>query len=278
MPEESLALGGQALIEGVLIKTNAKISMAARTPKGIVRKTRPYVSWTKKSRFFALPVIRGIVSLVEMLVIGYRALVWSAELQDAQKMKWWEGATSMLFAGVLVIGLFVFAPYYLARIWFLPTSLWFHITEGIIRMVVFILYLATMSLFPDVLQSFMYHGAEHKAVHCHEAKKILTAKNVQQFRPEHPRCGTSFLVIVVVVSILFFSLVRFSSWYYNIAARLVLVPVIVGISFELLKLSARRAKLSKILVQPGLLVQRLTTREPTDDQVEVAIAAVKGVL
>ncbi len=280
MPEDSFALGGQALIEGVMIKTKNKISMACRTKKGIITKTQSYTSLTKKSKLLALPIIRGIVLLIEMLIIGYRALVWSAESQDGEEMTGWQSVISMLFAVILVIGLFVLLPYYLARVFLEPATVWFHIIDGIIRVIIFLAYLGAMSLFPDVARSFMYHGAEHKAVHCYEAKKKLTVKNVQQFRPEHPRCGTSFLVILIMVSITVFSLVRFNEWYYNIIARVLLVPVIAGISFELLKLSARFSKsvFGRALVFPGLLVQRLTTRQPSDDQVQVAIVAVQKAL
>ncbi|MDO8661208.1 MAG: DUF1385 domain-containing protein, partial [Candidatus Woesearchaeota archaeon] len=219
MPEDSLALGGQALIEGVMIKTKDKISMACRTKKGIITKTQKYKSLTKKSKFLALPIIRGVVLLIEMLSIGYRALIWSAESQDDEKMTGWQSAISMFFAVVLVTGLFVLLPYYVARIFVSPATVWFHIFDGVVRVIIFVAYLCAMSFSSDVVRSFMYHGAEHKTVHCYEAKKKLTVKNVQKFRPEHPRCGTSFLVIVVAVSIIVFSLVRFNEWYYNILVR-----------------------------------------------------------
>ncbi len=277
------SIGGQALIEGVMMKSPQWVSAAARTPKGtITRIKQRHVSLTEKSWILRLPFIRGIIFLGEMMVLGIRMLNWSAN-QQAERAEDhlgpWETSIALLFSLALTIGLFVLAPYYLARFFTETRGLVFNLIDGVLRIAVFILYLWFIGLFNDVRRLFQYHGAEHMSVHCHEAGKGLTPQNVKKYSPIHPRCGTSLLMYVVIVSILLFSLVKDPRWYVNVPLRIILIPVIAGVSYELLKLSARfpRNIFLRILMQPGLWVQKITTRKPKKDQIEVAIAALKQV-
>jgi uncharacterized protein YqhQ len=274
-PEESLAVGGQALIEGVLIKAPGRIAMAARTPKGrIVTQARQSTAWARRHPLLGLPVVRGAVTLVEMVVLGSRALTWSATMQGEEPTRG-EMAFALVLSIGLAAGLFIFAPYYLSSLVVATRGVLFNLIDGLARAGLFIGYLALIGLMPDIRRTFMYHGAEHMAVHCREARLKLTKGNVRRFPPEHPRCGTSLLVFVILVSIILFSLIPSVRWYLNIPVRLLLVPLIAGISYEALKASARVRWLS-FLSAPGIWVQRLTTRRPRGDQIEVAIAAVNA--
>jgi uncharacterized protein YqhQ len=268
-------LGGQAIVEGVMIKAPDNVSMAARTPKGkIVTRRERHVSLAQKNRILGLPFLRGIIQLWEMLVIGVKALAWSANQQGEEEeltRKDWFLVFS--FAVALTVGLFVLLPYYAAKFFFEPHTITFGFIDGIIRLLVFLGYLVVIGFMGDVRRMFQYHGAEHMSVHCYEHKKALKVENVKHFPPEHPRCGTSLLLFVVAVSIVLFSVVRTPHWYINVPVRIFLIPVIAGISYELLKVSARYSWL-KWLTYPGLWVQKLTTRKPTARQIEVAIAAV----
>ncbi len=279
-----LSLGGQALIEGVMMKTPTHISAAARTPKGkIVTIKKKHVALSQRNWFCKLPFIRGIVSLGEMLVVGIKMLNWSADQQaekKSDKLGPWEAGFTIFFSIALAIGLFVIAPYYLARFFIETRGVQFNLIDGVFRVAIFLGYLWIIGMFKDVHRMFQYHGAEHMAVHCHEAEKKLTPENVKKYSPVHPRCGTSLLMFVIILSIIVFSLIKDPRWYVNVPLRIVLIPLIAGISYELLKLSARWPKniVLKILMQPGLWVQKITTKKPAKDQIEVAIAALKRVV
>jgi len=249
--------------------------MAARTPKGkIVTKRQRHVSLAQRYRILGLPFLRGIIGLFEMMVIGIKALTWSANQQGEEeelgKKEWF---LVFSFAIALTIGLFVLLPYYAAKFFFEPHTVLFGLVDGVIRLLIFLGYLAGIGLMGDVRRMFQYHGAEHMAVHCYEHKKALKVQNVRLYPPEHPRCGTSLLIFVVAVSIILFSVIRTPHWYYNLSARVLLIPVIAGISYELLKMSARYRWL-RWLSYPGIWTQKLTTRKPSAKQIEVAIAAV----
>ncbi len=277
-------VGGQALIEGVMMKTPEYVSAAARTSKGkIVRLRRRHVSLTQRSWFGRLPFVRGVVSLVEMLVIGIKMLNWSADQQAERKeerLRPWETGITLLVSLALAIVLFVLAPYYLARFFTDTREVLFNVIDGAFRIIIFIGYVWFIGLFKDMRRLYQYHGAEHMTVHCHEAGKALVAKNVQRYSPVHPRCGTSLLMFVIIVSIMVFSLVKDPRWYVNVPLRIVLIPAIAGVSYELLRLSARWPNniILKAIMQPGLWVQKITTQKPKKDQVEVAIAALKQVV
>ncbi|RMD57530.1 DUF1385 domain-containing protein [Candidatus Woesearchaeota archaeon] len=273
---ERKPLGGQALIEGVMIKAPDKVAMAARAPDGsIVSKCEDHVSLSQKYRILSFPFLRGIVVLFEMLVIGIKAITWSANQQgEEEELGPFEWFLTFSFAIALTIFLFVLAPYYVSRLFFEQNTFAFAALDGALRLVVFLLYLALIGLMSDVRRMFEYHGAEHMAVHCYESGEKLTIKNVAKYPPEHPRCGTNLLFIVVMVSILLFSFIRFDHWYYNALARILLIPAVAGISYEILKFSSKYRWLSW-LAKPGIWVQKLTTRKPAGDQIEVAIRAVE---
>jgi len=268
-------LGGQAIIEGVMIKAPDNVSIAVRLlNKKIKTKREKYVSATQRSKILNLPFLRGIIHLWEMMVVGIKALTWSANQQgEEEELGPVEWIITFGFAILLTIGLFVLLPYYAAKFVYDPHTVRFGLLDGIIRLLVFLLYLYAIGFMSDVRRMFQYHGAEHMAVHCYEHKLSLKVQNVRKFPPEHPRCGTSLLIFVVAVSIILFSLIRTPHWYYNLPARVLLIPVIAGISYELLKLSAKYSWL-KWLTYPGIWTQKLTTRQPDAKQIEVAIAAV----
>jgi len=268
-------LGGQAIIEGVMIKSPGAVAMAARTPDGrIVSRRVRHVSLVQKYRILNLPFLRGVIQLFEMMVIGIKALTWSSNQQgDEEELGFKEWVIAFGMAVLLTIGLFILLPYYASRVFFDPQTVTFGIVDGVLRLLVFFLYLAVIGLMADVRRMFQYHGAEHMSVHCYEHKLALNVKNVKKFPPEHPRCGTSLLLYVVAVSIVLFSLIRTPHWYINVPARIILVPVVAGISYELLKFSAKYSWL-RWLSYPGLWAQKLTTRQPDKKQIEVAITAV----
>ncbi len=268
-------LGGQALIEGVMIKAPDNVSMAARLPNKKIKVVRSrHVSLTQRYKILGLPFVRGVISLFEMMIIGIKALTWSANQQgEEEELGPIEWVITFGLAFALTIGLFVLLPYYGAK-WVVTAESWtFGALEGVIRLAIFLLYLVLIGRMADVKRMFEYHGAEHMAVHCYEHKLDLTVKNVKKFPPEHPRCGTNLLFLVIVVSIVLFSLVKVDGWFLNVIARIILIPAVAGIAYEILKMSAKFNWL-RWLATPGIWVQKLTTRQPKADQIEVAIAAV----
>ena len=281
--KKQISLGGQALIEGVMMKTATEVSAAARKPSGkIITTKRKHVSLTQKYKILNLPFIRGILMLAEMLVIGIKMLNWSADQQAVKKDEHlgpWETGITLIVSLALTIVLFVLAPYWASAYFVETRGTTFNLIDGLFRIGIFIGYVWFIGLFKDVKRMYEYHGAEHMSVHCHEAGKKLIVKNVRRYSPVHPRCGTSLLMFVIVISILLFSLIKDPRWYVNVPVRIVLIPVVAGISYELLKLSARFQKniILKIVMLPGLLVQKITTRKPDNKQIEVAIAALKKV-
>jgi uncharacterized protein YqhQ len=276
-------LGGQAVIEGVMIRSPSHVSIAVRREdKSIHVKKKKYKSLVDRYKILQLPILRGIIYLFEMLIIGMKALTYSAEeaTGDEEKLSNLELFITIALAILFVVLIFIVAPYYLAKLFKLENRILFNIVDGIFRLALFFIYLIVISLMKDIRTLYQYHGAEHKTVHCYEAKKPLTAVNVKKYSTLHPRCGTSFLVIVLAISIILFSLIKDPRWYVNIPFRILLIPVIAGISYEILKLAAKfeHNPIAKIVITPGLWVQKLTTREPTKKQIEVAIAAVKKVM
>lgn len=272
-------VGGQALLEGVMIKAGNTVVGAVRKGKRIVTKKFRHASATQKHWFWALPLVRGCVVLYEMMVLGIKMLTWSADVQAEKKEdRLTRTETTLTITLSLMLGLllFVVIPYYLARFLRTEHDVWFNLIDGGFRVAVFLAYLFVIGLFKDVKRMFEYHGAEHMSVHCHEKNKKLTVDNVRKFSPIHPRCGTALLVFVIIISILAFSLIQTPLWYANIALRIALVPVIAGVAYELLKLSARHPNpVLSLLLLPGLWAQLLTTRKPDKKQIQVAIAAVK---
>ena len=270
-----MMLGGQAVIEGVLIRAKDRLAIAVRKPNGkiAIKKDKVHTHPVASKA----PLVRGVIMMWDMMAKGVSALNWSAQQQDTEA-ELGTGAIviSMVFAIAFGIGLFVVAPFFLSKFFTAPGSAWFNLIDGGWRLLIFIAYLAIIGRWKEVKRLFQYHGAEHKAVACFEAGKSLTVSNVQKFSPRHPRCGTALLVIVVAISILVFSVIRTPNIFANLGLRLLFVPLIAGISYELLRFAAR--KHITFIYLPGLWTQLLTTSEPTNDQVTVAIKAVNAVI
>ena len=301
--EHRTTIGGQAVIEGVMMRGVKSTAMAVRKPDGdIDLEVWQNTSIRDKHKLLRIPVVRGVVSFVEMLIYGYKTLMASADIagfgdedekpQDGEEKKEkkpsagekvMEGG-SMLLGVLVAILLFSVAPMLLVKY----TDPHFHygvfktIVEGIVRIIIFVAYLFAVSRMKDIQRVFEYHGAEHKTIHCYEHLEELTPENAKRFSRLHPRCGTSFLLVVLVVSILVFSLafVTWNNLLLRIIIKLVLLPVIVGISFEIIKFAGRHDNniLLRIILAPGMWLQKLTTREPDLSQLEVAIASLKAVL
>ena len=296
MPAEpkELVLGGQAVIEGVMMKGSEVFAVAVRKAGGEIKVQEfPLVESSVRKRLSKVPVVRGVLTMIAMLGIGYRALQYSAdeamegqeEAAGGSKSDGFAMAGAMAMALVLAIGLFFLVPLYATHLlsgivpW-LKGTLAFNLVDGVIRVLVFILYILAISMMKDVRRVFEYHGAEHKVISAYEAKAELTPESARAFSRLHPRCGTSFLLFVMVISILVFSLIpRESSLLTKALLRLLLIPAIAGISYEALRLSARKigSPLFRAIVAPGLWFQRLTTREPDLLQIEVAIASFRRV-
>ncbi len=275
-------VGGQAVIEGVMMRSKEKVATAVRKDGKIVVKEQEFHSFTEKSKLLRLPIVRGMIFLIEMMILGMKTLTWSADQQtgNEEKMSKVELIGSIIFAITMTLLMFVVGPYYLTKLFTSGPGATFNIIDGGLRLGAFIGYIVLIGLMKDIKRVFQYHGAEHKTVNCYEKKLSLTVSNVKKCSVQHPRCGTSLIVFVIAVSILLFSLIKDPRWYINIGMRIIAIPLIAGISYEVLKFSAKynTNKLLKIIIIPGLWVQRLTTREPNNKQIEVAIAALKKVV
>lgn len=278
--------GGQAVIEGVMMRGPRECAIAVRLPEGEIEVTRMKLnSWAAKP-ILKLPLIRGFVALVDSLIVGIRSLTFSANRsmgeEGEEELGFWEMALTVGFALALGLLLFVGLPTGAAHLLQgrVSGTVWQNLLEGAIRLVVFFLYILLISRLGDIQRVFQYHGAEHKAIFTHEAGQDLTVENARAFSRLHPRCGTSFLLIVVIVSIFVFAFVGLYPLWWRLLSRMLLMPLVAGIAYEVLKFSARRIESPRLrwLFVPGLLLQRLTTREPDDGQLEVALAALKGVL
>ncbi len=271
-------IGGQAVIEGVMMRNKEKFSVAVRLKNGKIKLKNEKSSQFPK--FFNFFFLRGIVGLWYTLSDGIKALVWSSNqnLEKEEKLSTKEIAGTLALSLLIAVVVFVGLPFFLAGL-IHSDGIWFNLLDGIIRVIFFIGYLLLISRIGEVRQIFRYHGAEHKVIACYEAKEELTVKNAKKYSRFHPRCGTSFLFIVLLLSVILFSLLD-GAWYVKLLGRLALIPVIAGLGYELIKLSARYHHnfLIKTLIAPGLWLQRLTTNEPSAKQIEVGIAALKGVV
>lgn len=290
-----LAVGGQAVMEGVMMRAPRQIVIAVRDSKGKIQlKKDPFRALVERYKFLNIPILRGVINMGEMLYIGTKALNWSAEValgeEGKQKSKlggFVLGAFSLVFGIMLALLIFKFTPLYLAgllqKIWPFLEEHWllFNAVDGLAKLILLIAYLYLIGLMPDVKRVFEYHGAEHKSIFTYELGQELTVKNAKKNTRFHPRCGTSFLVIVFLLSILVYTVLpRDPSFWVNLENRLLVLPLIAGIAYELLKLSGkyRETRLAKIFSLPGLWTQRLTTREPDGKQMEVALKALKEAL
>ena len=279
-------VGGQAVLEGVMMRGVSNWSLAVRRPdETIGLHDFALISWMKRHRVLRFPVIRGVAALGESLVLGMRALSISAnealgegEGEFTRK----EMGVTLAIAIVAAIGLFFLLPLFLTGLFKgqLGEGFAFWITEGLVRVGIFILYIVAITRIRDLRRVFEYHGAEHMCIHALEHGDELTPENVSKYRTLHVRCGTSFLLVVMVVSIFVFALVQWPAWYLLILSRIVLVPLIAGISYEIIKAAGRHehALPVRIVMAPGLALQWLTTRKPDHSQIEVAIAALEKIV
>ena len=286
MPKKitDLAVGGQAVIEGVMMRDAAKTATAVRLPNGeIAVEMHPVTSIRDRYPVLNLPLIRGSVIMVESLVIGMRALSFSAQAagEEDEQMTKKEIALTILFALVLASVLFIVIPTGAAHLAAAYTidPIVFNLIEGVIRLAVFLLYIWGISWMGGIRRVFQYHGAEHKTIHCYEAGEALTVENVQKFPRLHPRCGTNFLLIVMVIAIVFHVFFGWPDLWLRILSRLAVLPVVAGVSYEIIRFAGRSEnRIVRILITPGLWLQYLTTRPPDDEMVEVAIESLKAVL
>lgn len=286
MPKKitDLAVGGQAVIEGVMMRDAHRTATAVRLPNGDIDvETRTVSSIRDRYLVLNLPLIRGSVIMVESLIIGMCALSFSAQAagEEDEQMTKKEIAMTISFALVLASILFIVIPTGAAHLAAAYTDdpVVFNLIEGGIRLMVFLLYIWGISFMGGIRRVFQYHGAEHKTIHCYEAGEALTVENVQKFPRLHPRCGTNFLLIVMVVAIVFHVFFGWPDLWLRILSRLAILPVVAGVSYEIIRFAGRSENhLVHILITPGLWLQYLTTRPPADEMVEVAIESLKAVL
>ncbi|HNZ11049.1 MAG: hypothetical protein BWX99_01126 [Deltaproteobacteria bacterium ADurb.Bin151] len=285
-PKPEDIAGGQAILEGVMMRHGNKIAAAVRRPdKEIVFQEREYIPLTKRYKVLGWPLVRGTVSLFEMMVLGIKCLMFSAEValsEEEQKPQGWELYVSLAISLSVAIFFFVVVPaFFFTKIkTFIDSLILLNILEGCVRLGLFLSFLAATLLMSDMRRVYMYHGAEHKTVFAWEDGQDLTVENVKNYSTRHPRCGTSFILFVMIVSILVFSLLGRPDFLHRVIYKILLMPVIAGISYEAIRFTGKfsRFKLVQVLSWPGLALQKITTREPDDDQIEVAIAAMKKVV
>ena len=286
MPKKitDLAVGGQAVIEGVMMRDANKTATAVRLPNGNIEvETHDVTSIRDRYPILNLPLIRGSVIMIESLVIGMRALSFSAQAagEEEEQMTKKEVAMTILFALVLASVLFIVIPTGAAHLAAAYTDdpIVFNLIEGGIRLLVFLIYIWGISFMGGIRRVFQYHGAEHKTIHCYEAGEALTVENVQKFPRLHPRCGTNFLLIVMVVAIVFHVFFGWPDLWLRILSRLAVLPVVAGVSYEIIRFAGRSEnRIVRIMITPGLWLQYLTTRPPEGEMVEVAIESLKAVL
>ena len=283
-------IGGQAVLEGVMMRGPSNWALAVRKPDGeIAEVNRPITSVMTRHWFFRLPILRGVIALGESLAIGFRALAISANYAAQEEGEDGEVSTelsrgSLIFAFAIAIGfalmLFKVTPALITSWLPIETTGWFVIVEGLIRVSLFVGYLLVISLLPDLRRVFEYHAAEHKVINAYEAGEELVPEKVQRFSLIHPRCGTAFLLWVMVIAIFVFAFFGRPTWYWLIASRILLLPLIAGLAYELIRFAGKHTgnRVLMTLLAPGLWLQRLTTREPSLDQLEVSIRALKEVL
>lgn len=282
-------VGGQAVIEGVMMRSPENISIAVRRPDGKIQvKIQPFNSITKRMRLLGWPIIRGAVVLFEALILGIKALSYSSEVaiaaetngQKDSSNSFWQNfylIITLVFALGIGIALFFYLPLVLTDLTGVKSGIWFNLIDGALRMVIFLGYLLLISRFKDIRRVFEYHGAEHKCVFAFENARNLGIENVRAFSTLHPRCGTSFLLIVMVVSIFVFIFLGRPDDVSARFLRLSLIPLIGGISYEFIRLSEKgcRHPLLRFFILPGLWLQKITTSEPDDQQIEVALVALR---
>ena len=298
---KSSGIGGQAVMEGIMMRNGSEYSVAVRKENGEIEvKKETYKGVGSKCKLFRLPFIRGIFSFVDSLVLGMKSLNYSASLfmEDGEEEeepgrfeKWLQKKfgdkaekvimdLTMVISIILSMGIFMVFPTWVSTLMkpLLGNGIWLALFEGVLRIAIFIAYVGLISLMPDIKRTYMYHGAEHKCINCIEHGLPLTVENVMKSSKEHKRCGTSFLLIVMVISILFFLVIRPETLWLRLVSRILLIPVIAGVSFEFLRLAGNSDNpVVNLLSKPGLMLQGLTTKEPDEKMAEVAICAVEAV-
>jgi len=287
----NINVGGQAVIEGVMMRSPDAVAVAVRRPDGkIVLKKKPFTSWTKRIRFLGWPLLRGGVILIESLVLGVQALNFSSLMvveesekekkpESDKKNRWILGGTAVIAFG-LGLALFFYIPLLLTELTGVKSGILFNLIDGGIRLVIFVSYLLLIRLWKDIRRIFEYHGAEHKSIFAFENGKPLDVAEVRRFSTHHPRCGTSFLLVVMLVSLVAFMFLGRPDSASDRIVRFLFIPVIGGVSYEIIRLSTARYGrwLAQTLVAPGVWLQHLTTGEPDDGQIEVALVALKAAL
>lgn len=297
---KSSGIGGQAVMEGIMMRNGSEYSVAVRKENGEIEvKKETYKGVGSKCKLFRFPFIRGIFSFVDSLVLGMKSLNYSASLfmEDGEEEepgrfeKWLQKKfgdkaekvimdLTMVISIILAMGIFMVFPTWVSTLMkpLLGNGIWMALFEGVLRIAIFIAYVGLISLMPDIKRTYMYHGAEHKCINCIEHGLPLTVENVMKSSKEHKRCGTSFLLIVMVISILFFLVIRPETLWLRLVSRILLIPVIAGVSFEFLRLAGNSDNpVVNHLSKPGLMLQGLTTKEPDEKMAEVAICAVEAV-
>lgn len=299
-------IGGQAVMEGVMMKNQEKYAVAVRKPDNeITVEVSEYNGLIHNKKIRNIPILRGVFSFIESLVLGMKTLTFSAsffeEEEDGQKKKEEQILTkeeqehkekkekkkedvmmggTVVLSVVLAVAIFMILPYYLSTLFhrFIASQMLITLLEGVIRLAIFIGYVALISLMQDIKRVYMYHGAEHKCINCIEHGLELTVENVRKSSKQHKRCGTSFLLIVMIISIFFFMFIQIDSRILRLVLRIVLIPVIAGVSYEFIRIAGRSDHaVVNILSKPGMWLQNLTTREPDDSMIEVGIASVEAV-
>jgi uncharacterized protein YqhQ len=272
-------LGGQALIEGVMVRAGDTWAASARRPDGTIATHRAGVDpWA--SRWRNVPIVRGTVALASTVALGMRALSWSRQVAEGEQQSRRSVVVATLMSVAVFVTVFALLPAAAARLMTSGHGVAFAVTEAVARLALFVGYVAAIGRLPGIRRTFEYHGAEHQAIAAAEAGDVLDVDHVRRYSPRHARCGTDFLVLVAVVAIVAFALVSPGAWWALAASRVLLLPVVAGIAYEVLRVSDRPsvARWLKPVMVPALAVQRLTTRTPTDDQIEVAIVAVQTAL
>lgn len=280
-------VGGQAVMEGIMMRNADKYAVAVRKPdKEIDVQVFDYKGLVKSDKLKKIPFVRGVFNFVDSLYLGMTSLLHSAEFMedeeeeiDIEKEKAMMGWTVVL-AVVMAVGIFFVLPYLISLFFqsFIQSHFVITLLEGLVRLAIFIGYVSLVALMPEIKRTYMYHGAEHKCINCIEHGLELNVENVRNSSKEHKRCGTSFLFLVILISIIFFMFIQVESGILKLVVRLLLIPVIAGVSYELIRLAGRYDNwLIKVISAPGLLMQRITTLEPDDDMIEVGIASVEAV-
>ncbi|MDD4873524.1 MAG: DUF1385 domain-containing protein [Dehalococcoidales bacterium] len=282
---DKIRYGGQAVMEGVMMRGQKTAATAVRRPNGKIIVRNNLLSKIYTGRLRKTPFIRGIIVLIESLLLGLNSLLYSANIaleEEDEKISGGSVWFIMIFAMVFAVGLFFLAPLFLTNLVgnYIESSLIFHLIEGVIRLAIFLLYLWLISLMKDIRRTYEYHGAEHKTINAYENGEPLEVESVSKYGTAHARCGTAFLLSVVLIAILVFALVGKQETWIMILSRILLLPVIAAIGYEFTQFGARHSDkaIMRAMIAPGLWLQKLTTREPDNSQIEVAIAALKEVL